>query len=1343
MSYQSEYSYNFDYVLPKMQDDLKKQANAGAKKLVSGVFDENIGKPDDGSEDSFVPKKQVVSNEELARRQKEYDEIFGAYSGLRRAKAMQRGVKDFFNNGGFGKNANVTSPVDGLAVDIDAFRSKIGQLSQKDYEETFSKIFQSTAPFQSMTLKEYRKKKEQDPKFKVDIKLSQLDEMAEKDNESFHVYGGDKKTSPHIQRRNDELQYGKDAVRDLALNYANYLSNDAKIAQNQYSSLRSEENWVNGVSDWIANYIPGSTTRGDVESVIAGQKTNIETASTLARKEDLDAFYAKYGSPAVLPKNTATDKVMAYAESQMPANVISSAGEGVAQWDREQTAKIVNAWSNSEFGAIARGDWTGLWNMTKNGSLGKLAQGDFSGAMTQFGQENKNLGDAVGLGAVNDGYRKSSDALNKAVDDGDPNKLSAGERVAAVYEKAVDIQNEVYTPVGLATVVGAAKAIPAVGKVVVEGAEALASTVAPKSALLAATIKAAPETILAVGEVAGGTMMAAGASGIVGADTKEEVKDSTGTLVDGAIVYSLSRAGQKTLDAKNPDIVNGNGGPKNPTSPEPTDAFRAKVESDPNLADIAQQIKGKDITPDMVDGLRKSIAKVYHPDMPTGNKGIMQDYNNLLDGINGKGVAPTVSSSASTPAEPPVKPASNNAVTQPAVQTSTPQTVTAPEASTPRGNLVKETAEWLRWNDGVRQRAEDAFQTSKKALKKIMREGTPKEKVQAQTQYRAEQENIGAIRESFRADQNRVLQSVKNEIAKDPSLIAEGENPNIAAKNIVRDANVENSRIAKMLADAKNPPKSPELKKLDTAPSTHEVTPPEVEIELPEEFLKDDDFILSKEAPVAPESKVNIELPVPETPKMTAQNDLTLPKGKPVSDFEHYRGKIANAKYWQKQVEYSVENLKYMESRPQEFSPEAINDAKLQLQNARQTAEKFDADLRAFEQEHGIKLEPVPPEPEIELPEEFLEEGDFVLSQDPPTMPGGNVNIEPPMPEVEKLSTPPIKVEAPKQLEYKPDLKSIKDSYDSMLAKYIDMTKSEVPAVKPFDGVTVEPPVLPVQKVNIEPPETESGIVPFKGVATSNGNPVARTDEIVVSEPKVSPIPPEGTNRIPNDMPPPPLLEDIIDVDFVEIEPPTVDKYINVNDWLNPTEPSKISALAVVPFLGDDKAENVKKSEPIEETPLVVTKPVEQEDDINIFDDEPSDFDNYDSYLYSYEMNVRQKRHPVFVIPMQRNVSPKMLMDDRMMIFIMMQRMSQRQSVMYYPMQRFMPMPVRMPMCTCNMGFNSGMPQFMQMNPYMIGNHFGQRPVNMVQLMQTYINIMMNMLNQMIYMTLQMMGRRM
>ena len=338
----------------------------------------------------------------------------------------------------------------------------------------------------------------------------------------------------------------------------------------------------------------------------------------------------------------------------------------------EQGQKISDAWSNSDIGALARGDFKTFWEIEKNSSLGELVKGNFKEAWGKFWQENQNLGNAIGLGAVQDGWKKTGDLIEYAADDGNDKNLTLAERGAAVVKRGCNIVGDVYTPVGVATIAAAGPALEAANGGIVAGTDALASTVASSSPTLAATIAAAPETIAVTAKGLFATGMVAGGIEIFGGQTKEEVEQGANILIESSMGYAAANSLGKAYDLKvtTTDMVARDSNPfaANGSSNAQT-TLKAKIESDPNLKDVAQSIKGKDITPEMVDGLKKSVARVYHPDMPNGNTTVMQDYNNLFDAIlkqkNSGFAAPKSSTTSASNPVSKSQPSHNTQTTQP------------------------------------------------------------------------------------------------------------------------------------------------------------------------------------------------------------------------------------------------------------------------------------------------------------------------------------------------------------------------------------------------------------------------------------------------------------------------------------------------------------------------------------------------------------------------------------------------------------------------------------------------------------------------------------------------------
>lgn len=174
--------------------------------------------------------------------------------------------------------------------------------------------------------------------------------------------------------------------------------------------------------------------------------------------------------------------------------------------------------------------------------------------MSNLGNGNKALSTAVGLEmakdvAGGDAIRTSYHAAKNAVDDGDPNTLTAGERALSFVGATGEFVDEILTPVGIVTTMAAPGALSAAGTSLRAGSNAVANTLAQKGATaLASTVRLAPEAVTLGAKVAGGTMVASGTSQVLMADTEQGVKEGTQIIFNGAMLYGAANAVGKSAD---------------------------------------------------------------------------------------------------------------------------------------------------------------------------------------------------------------------------------------------------------------------------------------------------------------------------------------------------------------------------------------------------------------------------------------------------------------------------------------------------------------------------------------------------------------------------------------------------------------------------------------------------------------------------------------------------------------------------------------------------------------------------------------------------------------------------
>ena len=281
---------------------------------------------------------------------------------------------------------------------------------------------------------------------------------------------------------------------------------------------------------------------------------------------------------------------------------ITGALEGLTEWDRTQTARTIDAWSNSDIGALARGDFKTFWGIQKNSSAAELVQGNFGEAAKKFGEENKALSTALGFETAKDGYKVAYNKVEKAVDDGDDTNLSAAERTVAAVGGLGNFADEMLTPVGLAS-------LPVFNGLIKGGNFVLGKL---------------PSFVgkgTSIGLVADGSRRVGnGVYDIATADTKEEVKEGTGKVIGGAFEAGIGfNVGQKVMAA---EAIK--------TKTTEIDTLKEGLKAHPETQQLAQRLKDA-VTKEDLSAIRKEVGKAFHPDRPTGNKEIFQELSGLID----------------------------------------------------------------------------------------------------------------------------------------------------------------------------------------------------------------------------------------------------------------------------------------------------------------------------------------------------------------------------------------------------------------------------------------------------------------------------------------------------------------------------------------------------------------------------------------------------------------------------------------------------------------------------------------------------------------------------------------
>ena len=270
--------------------------------------------------------------------------------------------------------------------------------------------------------------------------------------------------------------------------------------------------------------------------------------------------------------------------------------EGITEWDREQTARVLNVWSKSDIGALAKGDFKTFLEIQKNSSAAELVKGNFGEAAKKFGEENRNLSTALGFETAKDGYREAYKMAENAVDDGDDTKLTAAEKTVAVVGGVGDFADDITTPVGLAS-------LPLFNGLIKGG-----------NWLLSKMPSFVGKTV-SVGLVADGSRrMGNGIYDIVAADTKEEVKEGTGKVIDGVIETGIGFGSAASLP-KNAEI----------------DALSQELKADPKTKSLAKLLKGEKTTQESLTLIKREVAKIYRPDVNVESKSVFQKINGMIE----------------------------------------------------------------------------------------------------------------------------------------------------------------------------------------------------------------------------------------------------------------------------------------------------------------------------------------------------------------------------------------------------------------------------------------------------------------------------------------------------------------------------------------------------------------------------------------------------------------------------------------------------------------------------------------------------------------------------------------
>ena len=205
--------------------------------------------------------------------------------------------------------------------------------------------------------------------------------------------------------------------------------------RNLLNNIKAQQNWSGSAWDFLKNGFGSNNCLNNIEKIISDYENGYCTY------EQVNNAIGNYLSS----QNMIQDKV------SIAQSATIGALEGLLEWDRTQTEKVQNTWSNSDIGALARGDFKTSWNITKNSSAAQLVQGNFREALDKFGAENKNLSTALGFETAKDGYKEAYHTVEKAVDDGNDKNLSTAEKAVAIVGGFGDFADEMLTPVGLAS----------------------------------------------------------------------------------------------------------------------------------------------------------------------------------------------------------------------------------------------------------------------------------------------------------------------------------------------------------------------------------------------------------------------------------------------------------------------------------------------------------------------------------------------------------------------------------------------------------------------------------------------------------------------------------------------------------------------------------------------------------------------------------------------------------------------------------------------------------------------------------------------------------------------------